>query len=90
VKIDGLFIRNLPKEHDNQLFVKAMVTVARGLHRTTIAECVEDEETIVMLRGFGVDCVQGYYLEKPSANHPLLAAATGRRREDANMALRLT
>ena len=88
VKIDGLFIRNLPKEHDNQLFVKAMVTVARGLHRTTIAECVEDEETIVMLRGFGVDCVQGYYLEKPSSDHPLLVART--RRPDASMALRFT
>ncbi|MGH8661489.1 MAG: EAL domain-containing protein [Burkholderiales bacterium] len=88
VKIDGLFIRNLPKEHDNQLFVKAMVTVARGLHRTTIAECVEDEETIIMLRGFGVDCVQGYYLEKPSADHPLIVSRA--RRQDANVALRFT
>jgi len=76
VKIDGLFIRNLPQEADNQLFVKAIVTVARGLHKTTIAECVEDEETLVMLKGFGVDSVQGYYLEKPRADHPLLAGAT--------------
>jgi len=89
VKIDGLFIRNLPKEHDNQLFVKAMVTVARGLHRTTIAECVEDEETIIMLRGFGVDCVQGYYLEKPGVNHPLLASRASRR-QNAGVALRFT
>jgi diguanylate cyclase (GGDEF)-like protein/PAS domain S-box-containing protein len=88
VKIDGLFIRNLPKEYDNQLFVKAMVTVARGLHRTTIAECVEDEETIIMLRGFGVDCVQGYYLEKPRADHPLMLSAT--RRRDANLEIRFT
>jgi len=76
VKIDGLFIRNLPKERDNQLFVKAMVTVARGLHKTTIAECVEDEETLVMLGRFGVDCVQGYYLEKPRADHPLMLGAS--------------
>ncbi|HSC95983.1 MAG TPA: EAL domain-containing protein [Burkholderiales bacterium] len=88
VKIDGLFIRNLPKEHDNQLFVKAMVTVARGLHRVTIAECVEDEETIIMLRGFGVDCVQGYYLEKPGAEHPMLVARP--RRQNAGLALRIT
>jgi diguanylate cyclase (GGDEF)-like protein/PAS domain S-box-containing protein len=92
VKIDGLFIRNLPKEYDNQLFVKAMVTVARGLHRTTIAECVEDEETIVMLRGFGVDCVQGYYLERPGSDHPLLASAMRRQdaKQDANVELRFT
>jgi diguanylate cyclase (GGDEF)-like protein/PAS domain S-box-containing protein len=88
VKIDGLFIRNLPNESDNQLFVKAMVTVARGLHKTTIAECVEDEETLVMLKGFGVDCVQGYYLEKPRADHPLLAAAS--RLQNRNLELRLT
>ncbi len=88
VKIDGLFIRNLPKEYDNQLFVKAIVTVARGLHKTTIAECVEDEETIVMLKSFGVDCVQGYYLEKPRADHPLMLNAS--RLQNAKLELRFT
>jgi len=88
VKIDGLFIRNLPKEYDNQLFVKAIVTVARGLHKTTIAECVEDEETLVMLKGFGVDCVQGYYLEKPRVDNPLLLAAT--RVQNTTMELRFS
>jgi EAL domain-containing protein (putative c-di-GMP-specific phosphodiesterase class I) len=88
VKIDGLFIRNLPNESDNQLFVKAIVTVARGLHKTTIAECVEDEETLVMLRNFGVDCVQGYYLEKPRADHPLLLNAS--RLQNTNLELRFS
>ena len=75
VKIDGLFIRNLPQDYDNQLFVKAIVSVARGLHKTTIAECVEDEATFQMLKAFNVDCVQGYHLEKPTGDHPLLAQA---------------
>jgi len=88
VKIDGLFIRNLPKEYDNQLFVQAIVTVARGLHKTTIAECVEDEETLIMLKGFGVDCVQGYYLEKPRVDHPLIRSAT--RLRNSNMELRFS
>jgi diguanylate cyclase (GGDEF)-like protein/PAS domain S-box-containing protein len=87
VKIDGLFIRNLPNDYDNQLFVKAIVSVARGLHKITIAECVEDEETLEMLKKFGVDCVQGYYLEKPRADHPLLVAAS---RIRTNMELRFT
>jgi len=73
VKIDGLFIRNLPHERDNQLFVKAIVSVAKGLNKTTIAECVEDEETLDMLRDFGVDCVQGYFLEKPRGGPPMIA-----------------
>ena len=76
VKIDGLFIRNLPSDFDNQLFVKAIVSVARGLRRTTIAECVEDEETLDMLKAFGVDCVQGYFFEKPRSDHPLLVTSS--------------
>jgi len=81
VKIDGLFIRNLPSDYDNQLFVKAIVSVARGLRRTTIAECVEDEETLEMLKAFGVDCVQGYFFEKPRSDHPLLVTSTRGRAE---------
>ncbi|HYC45892.1 MAG TPA: EAL domain-containing protein [Burkholderiales bacterium] len=73
VKIDGLFIRNLPQEHDNQLFVKAIVSVAKGLHKTTIAECVEDQATLDMLKSFGVDAAQGYHLERPRADHPHIA-----------------
>ena len=88
VKIDGLFIRNLPNDADNQLFVQAIVTVARGLHKTTIAECVEDEETLGMLRSFGVDCVQGFYLERPSVEHPLLLGTS--RLKNTNMELRFT
>lgn len=70
LKIDGMFIRDLPNDRDNQVFVKAMVNVARGLHKKTIAEFVEDVETLTMLQDFGVDMVQGYYLDMPMANHP--------------------
>lgn len=72
VKIDGLFIRNLPHDHDNQVFVKAIVNVARGMGKQTVAEFVEDEPTLEMLREFGVDLVQGYHLDKPRADHPAL------------------
>jgi EAL domain-containing protein (putative c-di-GMP-specific phosphodiesterase class I) len=88
IKIDGLFIRDLPSDRDNQLFVKAIVSVAQGLHRTTIAECVEDQETLDMLRQFGVDAVQGYFLEKPRADHPLLAPTS--RLKSGVLALRFT
>ena len=42
LKIDGQFIRDLPTDRDNQVFVKAIVDVARGLKKLTVAECVED------------------------------------------------
>ena len=70
LKIDGMFIRNLTNDRDNQVFVKAIVDVARGLHKKTIAESVEDAETLAMLQDFGVDMVQGYYLDMPKDDHP--------------------
>ncbi len=76
IKIDGLFIRDLPHDRENQLFVRAIVTVARGLHRTTIAECVEDEATVKLLAGLGVDYVQGFHLEKPHAGFSDATQAT--------------
>ena len=72
VKIDGQFIRDLPADRSNQVFVRAMVDVARGLHKTTVAESVEDARTLEMLHAFGVDYAQGYHLEKPQERHPLL------------------
>lgn len=72
LKIDGLFIRDLPNDHDNQVFVKSIVDVARGMRKITIAEFVEDAETLAMLKQFGVDYVQGYFLDMPSPNHAML------------------
>ncbi len=72
LKIDGLFIRNLANDRDDQVFVKAIADVARGMGKVTVAEFVEDAATLEILRGFGVDLVQGYYLDKPIADHPAL------------------
>jgi EAL domain-containing protein (putative c-di-GMP-specific phosphodiesterase class I) len=46
--------------------------VARGMNKITVAEFVEDAETLLMLKAFGVDMVQGYHLDMPRANHPAL------------------
>lgn len=70
LKIDGMFVRDLPNNRDNQAFVKAMIDVARGLDKITVAEFVEDAATLEMLRGFGVDMAQGYHLDRPSAQLP--------------------
>jgi diguanylate cyclase (GGDEF)-like protein/PAS domain S-box-containing protein len=79
LKIDGLFIRNLAHDRDNQIFVQAIVSVAKGLHKSTIAECVEDADTLEMLKSFGVDSVQGYHLEKPYGEQAMMTSVMGRR-----------
>jgi EAL domain-containing protein (putative c-di-GMP-specific phosphodiesterase class I) len=69
LKIDGDFIRGLLCSRTDQLVVKALVGVARGLGRSTIAEFVGDQPTMAMLRSFGVDFAQGYEIGRP---HPVL------------------
>ena len=72
IKIDGIFIRDLPNDPDNQVFVRAMVSVAVGLGKSVVAEYVEDGPTLALLTRFGVDLVQGYYLDRPIPDHPAL------------------
>jgi diguanylate cyclase (GGDEF)-like protein/PAS domain S-box-containing protein len=72
LKIDGIFIRDLHADPDNQIFVRAMVDVARSMGKTVVAEYVENAETLATLTAFGVDLVQGYHLDRPSEHHPAL------------------
>jgi diguanylate cyclase (GGDEF)-like protein len=65
IKIDGSFIRDLPRNDADQLTVKAIVEIARGLGKRTIAGFVQDDETMRMLRDYGVDMAQGFHLGRP-------------------------
>jgi EAL domain-containing protein (putative c-di-GMP-specific phosphodiesterase class I) len=65
IKIDGSFVRDMPRSDADQLTVQAIVQIARGLGKATIAEYVQDDETEQMLREYGVDMAQGYHLGRP-------------------------
>ncbi len=65
IKIDGAFIRDMPRNDADQLTVQAIVQIARGLGKTTIAEFVQDDDTTRMLREYGVDMAQGFHLGRP-------------------------
>lgn len=65
IKIDGSFVRDMPNSDADQLTVQAIVQIARGLGKTTIAEYVQDDLTTQMLREYGVDMAQGYHLGRP-------------------------
>ncbi|UXY15140.1 EAL domain-containing protein [Chitiniphilus purpureus] len=70
LKIDGFFVRDLAHDRDSQVFVRGIVDMAHAMEKTTIAEFVENETIYDMLVEFGVDLVQGYYLDKPHRDHP--------------------
>ena len=65
VKIDGEFVQNLASDPVNRLLVKALVQISKGMGKKTVAEQVEDANTLEMVREFGVDFVQGHYLGRP-------------------------
>ncbi|HYM54803.1 MAG TPA: EAL domain-containing protein [Solirubrobacteraceae bacterium] len=71
LKIDGDFIRGLPGSRTDQLVVKALVGVVRGMGRQTIAEFVGDEPTMSMLRSYGVDYAQGFEVGRPGPSLPV-------------------
>lgn len=78
IKIDGSFIEHLPSELVDQFMVKAIAQVAKALGKEVVAEFVQNEETIELLKSYGVDFVQGYHLGRPSEvlpHQPLLLAA---------------
>ncbi len=66
IKIDGSFIRKLHENKTDRLFVKAITDVAKGMGIKTIAEFVENEEVMQILREYGVDYAQGYFVGKPA------------------------
>jgi len=66
VKIDGSFIKNLTKNPDDVVFVRALNSAVQGFGKTTVAEFVEDEATLEILREIGVDHAQGYLIGKPA------------------------
>jgi EAL domain-containing protein (putative c-di-GMP-specific phosphodiesterase class I) len=65
LKIDGEFIRDLAVSPVSQLVVNAIVGMARGMNKKTIAEFVGDANTVQLLRNSGVDGAQGYHIGPP-------------------------
>jgi PAS domain S-box-containing protein len=66
LKIDIEFVRGLTSSLENQHVVKAIVNLAQGFRCETVAEGVEDAEVLELLREYGVDFVQGFYLARPA------------------------
>ncbi len=70
VKIDGSFIKQLPSNPKDQVFVKALTEMAHALGKETVAEFVEDDVTLSLLAELGVVYAQGYHIGRPSPKIP--------------------
>jgi FOG: EAL domain len=65
VKIDGALMQGLANDRPLQEKVKTLVDVAREHNVTTIAERVEDANTMAVLWQLGIEFIQGYFVNSP-------------------------
>jgi diguanylate cyclase (GGDEF)-like protein len=67
LKIDGAFVRDIAKNKADIAIVKSMNEIAHSLGLKTIAEYVENDEILQIIKEIGVDYAQGYLIHKPIA-----------------------
>ena len=65
VKLDGSFVRSITEDLRLQAIVRRSIELAHDLGMTVVAECIEDERQLEVLRGLGCDYGQGYYFAPP-------------------------
>ena len=75
LKLDISYVRDLPREKANRVFVRGMAGICRGLGVKTVAEGVESEDVMEILPELGVDRAQGWHIGFPEPELP--AADTG-------------
>jgi len=66
-QLDGSLVKNLATDKIDREMVKAINDIGHTVGAKTIAEFVQDDETLTHLRQLGVDYAQGYALSKPQA-----------------------
>ena len=65
LKIDQVFVRNMLKDRQDERIVRTIIDLAHNLQLRVVAEGVEDEATLMILKEMHCDVAQGYCLSKP-------------------------
>ncbi|MDH4610139.1 bifunctional diguanylate cyclase/phosphodiesterase [Pseudomonas sp. BN102] len=65
LKIDKSFVGGIQDRPENRQLVKAMINLAQNLKLEVVAEGVENAEQLALLRQFGCDQAQGYWISRP-------------------------
>lgn len=65
LKIDRTFVHDIVSHKNGQVIVKAIIAMGKTLGLEIVAEGVETEEELNILREFGCDSIQGFYYTRP-------------------------
>lgn len=65
LKIDGHFVRDMRRDSTDRAIITAIVGMAAALGKQTVAEQVEDLETLALLQELGVGWAQGFAVGRP-------------------------
>ncbi len=76
VKIDGSFVKDMKSDPIDKALVKAIYDIAKSLDKKSVAEFVEDKETLQLLSELGVDYAQGYFIARPAPIEQALTIKT--------------
>ena len=67
LKIDKAFVQQLAINREDQVMTRTLITLASNLELTTVAEGVEDEDSLQQLREMGATKAQGYLISRPKS-----------------------
>ena len=83
IKIDKSFVQDMRSSHANRVFVSTIAQMGHGLDRLVVAEGVETEEDLVLVRAAGCSHVQGFHFAKPMAANMIDSYVRSRRESRA-------
>ncbi len=78
LKIDRAFIKDIQDNEDDQEITRAIIAMGQSLNLATLAEGVETEAQLEILRSYGCDYIQGYFYSKPLCSADMTEYLRGR------------
>lgn len=73
LKVDRVFTNELGKSSEGEIFFKAIVSMAHALNMRVVAEGVETQEQLNILRALHCDEIQGYFISRPLTAEQMVA-----------------
>lgn len=87
LKIDQVFIERLTESPNNGRVVQAIVALGKAMDLEVVAEGVETAEQLAMVREFGCDLAQGFYIGRPMPEQAFRAWCNDREQSHPAIAL---